>query len=504
MKKFKFFPLLLLSLLLFSCLSPAALALEDPQTQAQAVVLADLDTGEIIYSKNMEQLRSPASLTKIMTVLLALEALENEQCSMEDMITAGADCRTGMGEDSSTSGIMPGEQMSFRDLLHCALIQSANESCNILATYLSGSIGAFVEQMNARAQELGCTNTRFVDPNGLSSENITTAYDLYIITREAITHPDFMSICNTVYHEIPATNMAEMRTMHNSNALISAGSVYGSHYVYEGAAGVKTGYTRAAGYCLISTAERNGINALAVVLGCGGLLNTGEEEFGNFVSSITLYDWLFDNFSHRTILSSAEYFEKVQVELAAGDGSVILRPERDVTVLIPNEVSDESISTSVVIYDEKLTAPLDAGTVLGQVTVSIDGEEQGRINLVNNSAVELSKIEFIKQRLGEVFSKGWVITLIVVLLALLVVYLILVARYRALRRRHLRERRRAEEMRRRARAQREREMRAQMRQTYDGDEQYDEYDDYGRYERREPERRTDPADIDELFSRYRH
>lgn len=492
MKKFRFFPLLLLISLLFSMAAPAALALEDPLTQAQAIVLADLDSGEIIYSKNMEQQRSPASLTKIMTVLLALEALENEQCSMEDVVTAGADCRTGMGEDSSTSGIMPGEQMKFKDLLHCAMIQSANESCNILATYLSGSIGAFVEKMNARAAELGCVNTRFVDPNGLSSENTTTAYDLFLITQEAIKHPDFMSISNTVYYEIPATNMSALRTMYNSNALISAGSIYGSGYVYEGAAGVKTGYTRAAGYCLISTATRNDIKALAVVLGCGGLLNTGEEDFGNFVDSIKVYDWLFNNFSHRTILSSTQFFEKVNVDLAAGDGTVTLRPNRDVTVLIPNEVSDDAISTSVTIFDEKLVAPIDAGTVLGQVVVSVDGEVQGRIDLVNNNAVELSKLEFIKQRLADVFSRGWVITLIVVVVLLLVVYLVLVARYRALRRRHLAERRRAEEQRRRMRAQRQYEERRQRR--------YEE-DRYSYYQEEPP--RTDPADIDELFSRYR-
>ena len=302
-----------------------------------------------------------------------------------------------------------------------------------------------------------------------------------------------MSICNTVYYEVPATNMSELRTMYNSNALISAGSIYGSGYVYEGAAGVKTGYTRAAGYCLISTAERNGINALAVVLGCGGLLNTGEEDFGNFVDSIKVYNWLFENFSHRTILSSAEFFERVEVALAAGDGSVILRPERDVTVLIPNEVSDDAISTSVTIYDNMLTAPIAAGTVLGKVVVSIDGEEQGSINLINNSAVELSKLEFLKMRLADIFSRGWVITLIVVVLVLLVIYLILVARYRALRRRHLAERRRIEQERRRMRAQREREERMQRR--------YEDDDRYSYYEEEPP--RTDPADIDELFSRYR-
>ncbi|MBQ4651568.1 MAG: D-alanyl-D-alanine carboxypeptidase, partial [Oscillospiraceae bacterium] len=369
MKKFKFCPLLLLISPLFACASPAALALEDPQTQAQAIVLADLDTGEIVYSKNMEQQRSPASLTKIMTVLLALEALEAEQCSMEDMVTAGADCLTGMSEDSSTSGIVPGEQMSFKDLLHCALIQSANESCNILATYLSGSIGAFVEQMNQRAAQLGCVNTRFVDPNGLSSENITTAYDLFLITREAISHPDFMSICNTTYYEVPATNMSAMRPMYNSNALISAGSIYGSHYVYEGAAGVKTGYTRAAGYCLISTAEKDGLNMLAVVLGCDGQLNAGIDEFKNFESSIKLYDWVFGNFAYRTVLTRDETVSKVNVELAKDGVQAELRPQNDVELLLPTDLADEDITVSVSLQQEKLVAPIAAGVVLGEAKI---------------------------------------------------------------------------------------------------------------------------------------
>ena len=489
MKKFKIFPLIILISLVLGCAAPAGWALDDPVLAAEAVILADLDTGEILYSKNMDQSRSPASLTKIMTAMLAFEAVENGQCTMDDIVTAGADCRTGMGEDSSTAGIQPGEQMSFRDLIYCALIQSANESCNIIATYLSGSIGAFVEQMNAKAAEIGCTNTHFVDPNGLSSENRTTAYDLYLISREAVRHQEFMAICNTPYYEIAPTNMADTRTMNNSNALISAGSVYGSGYLYEGASGVKTGYTRAAGYCLISTAERNDIRALAVVLGCGGQLNTGDEDFFNFVSTIDLYDWLFENFSHRTLLSSTEFFQKVDIALAQGDGGAILHPERDVTALLPNDIPAESISTSVTIYDDKLVAPIAAGTPLGEVRILVEGVDHGIIPLINSSDIEMSKFEYIKMQLKNFFSKGWVITVIVIILVLLAIYLILVARYRRLRRRHLRERRRAEEQRRRQRA-----MQAQQR-ARESQQQRVQYVDVER-------RRTNPADIDELFSRY--
>ena len=186
MKKIKIFPLILIICLALCALAPSASALDDPDLSAKAVLLADLNSGEILYSKNAEEQRSPASLTKIMTGLLAIEAIESGQCRMEDIVTAGADAWTGMGEDASNSNIQPGEQMTYKDLLYCAIMHSANEACNILATYISGSVSAFVDRMNERAAELGCTNTHFLDPNGLSNDgHSTTAYDMYLITKEA-------------------------------------------------------------------------------------------------------------------------------------------------------------------------------------------------------------------------------------------------------------------------------------------------------------------------------
>ena len=134
MKKIKIFPLILIICLALCALAPSASALDDPDLSAKAVLLADLNSGEILYSKNAEEQRSPASLTKIMTGLLAIEAIESGQCRMEDIVTAGADAWTGMGEDASNSNIQPGEQMTYKDLLYCAIMHSANEACNILAT----------------------------------------------------------------------------------------------------------------------------------------------------------------------------------------------------------------------------------------------------------------------------------------------------------------------------------------------------------------------------------
>ena len=444
MKKNKIFLFFIAVCLFLTLLTPAVSALDSPPLHsAKAVVLADMDSGRLLYEMNKDEQRSPASLTKIMTVLLAVEALERGEVSLDEMVTAQADCLAGLNTDSSTSGIQPGEIISYQDLLYCAMVHSANEACNVLAHRVSGSVPAFVDLMNRRAEELGCTNTHFSDPNGLSNDNhYTTAYEMYLITREALRHPLFAEICNTRGYDMSATNLSQARSFANSNALISADSEYGSGYVYPAAAGVKTGFTQKAGYCLVSTAEKDGVRLLAVVMGCDGWLNAGIEEYENFSDTINLYNWAFDNFSYRQAVSSISTVTRVQVEHAAeSDAYVNLRPQSDVTLLLPKDLNLETVELKPKVYTDQLVAPIEAGTVLGRAEILIDGVSYGSVNLVNATQVELSRREFMTQRVHQTFSKPLIIVLIVLLLVLAVGYLTLVLRYRAQRRRYLRRKR---------------------------------------------------------------
>ena len=442
--------ILLLSVLLTLC-APAACALTAPSLNGQAAVLIDLDTGRVLYGYNMDEERAPASLTKVMTVLLALEAVDAGRVSLDEMIVAQDDCLQGMEDDSSTSGIGPGVHISMKDLLYCALLQSANEACNIIGRYLAGSIAGFVDQMNQKAEQLGCKHTHFANTNGLPDDShYSSAYDQYLIFAAAMKHPLFMEISNAASYQAACTAVNNGEPIGNSNALINITSIYsnGGRYLYEGASGGKTGYTRAAGYCLISTAQRSGVRLLAVALGCDGALNAQIEDYYNFIDSRTLYDWGFDNFSYRTLLNPNEVIERQEVELAEGDALAMLRPAEEVTVLMPNEVTEDDLRREVVLYNETLRAPIDAGTVLGEVRVYVGSTLYGTSKLVNSSTIELSRNAYLMRRVAEILSKGWVITLLSILSVFAVIYLILITRYRRLRKKHLRERRRAEKRRR--------------------------------------------------------
>ena len=422
-----------------------AWALTDPPVESRAAIVMDRNSGEVFFSQNPDERVYPASTTKVMTVLLAVEAVEAGNAALTDEVTAGAGMSFDLEPDGSSAGIVEGETLTLEQLLYCAMLASANEACNIIAEYISGSVSAFVEQMNARAAEFGCAGTHFANTHGLPNANhYTTASDFCRIVREAVSHDLFMQFCNTESIDIPATNLSDVRNLANSNALISAGSIYGSQYLYPDAAGVKTGHTNDAGYCLVSTASRDGIDLLAVVFGGhavtdeGGNVITG---YTNFSDSILLYEWVFNNFSYQEVLSTKVNVASVDVDLSKDEDYVNLRPSTSISLLLPNDYDPGEFEFVPQVYSlqrgEKVTAPVTAGEVLGEITVLRDGQIVGTANLVAASSVDLSRTQYIVSHLRETArSTAFLVIVLIVILVLgayiawVIVYRVKYSRYR--------------------------------------------------------------------------
>ena len=295
----------LLTVLMVSLmLTPQAYALPALEIKAKAAVLVDADEGRIIFGQNEQEREYPASFTKVMTALLTLEAVDAGKLSLDQPITASA-VVNDQDPEGSSAGIEEGEVLTVEQLLYCLLLVSANEAACILAETVSGSQDAFVALMNQRAQELGCTGTHFVNPNGLHDPNhYSTAWDIYLITREAMKNETFMKICGTAAYVVPATNKSEERELYTTNSLISNWRIMG--YQYDGADGIKTGSTEESGYCLLSTAKRSGRRLVAVVLGCKGSGATVE----SFSETAKLYNWAYNNFSMRQVAATDELYRQ--------------------------------------------------------------------------------------------------------------------------------------------------------------------------------------------------
>ena len=447
MKKCKIPSLILIFTLLLSVFAPSAAALDNPTVDAYGAVLMSIDgdSETVLYAQNETDLVYPASLTKIMTVLLAVEAIEAGTVGLADPVTAMPGFNFDQIEGGSTVWMGLGEVMPLEDLLYCAMVASANEVCNVIAEYIGGSVAGFVEMMNQRAAELGCTNTHFANTHGLPHpDHYTTTWDFALIAREAVSHDLFMEVCNTVEITIPATNLAAERKLSNTNSLINPDNpLYPGDYLYDGAAGVKTGHTNDAGYCLVSTAERDGVRLLSVIMNAQAYqIDAGNWYYGHFADSTTLYDWAFENFSYQEIVKSTEIVADVPVAMGADTDAVSVRPSTSITAMLPNDVDMSAFTRSITIHSEQtgetLTAPVAAGQILGEITVSRDGVVYGSASLVASTGVEMSRAQYMKGQLAETLRLPAVIITFWLLVLLLTLYLLLVVRYRAKRRAYMR------------------------------------------------------------------
>ena len=429
MKKYRFLSLLLAVLMALSLTAPAA-ALEDPRPHAKAAIVVYGDTGEVLYDFNARQRMYPASITKIMTSLVVLDAVKNGELTLDTPVTASAQA-VNLPLGSSTADIKAGETLTIEQLLYCDLLPSGNDACNILAEALAGTTAEFAARMNAKAQELGMKDTNFTNPHGLHDpEHYTTAYDIYLMARAAMDNDTFRAIVRSPSYTIPATNLQPERTIYTTNGLL--GSWYFTGYLYSKAIGIKTGNTDEAGRCLASAAvDELGRTFYCVVLGSEYTQNEdGSWNRWSFSESRRLLEWAFENFHRITLLDqdTEDVMREVKVSLSDEGDYVLARPEGSIEATMPSDYDPKQAKLDYKLPAE-MEAPITAGQKLGTVTLTYDGVEYGTLDMVAADDVERSEFLYTVQQVKSYWSKWWVKAAVigaVVLVLLLVLYIAVV------------------------------------------------------------------------------
>lgn len=409
------------------------------EADARAALLVDVGSGEVLYEKNMHEQNYPASITKVMTALLTLEAVNEGRLDFEQEITAQESAFDGLAADGSTANIKPGEVMTIENLLNCMLIVSANEAANILAEAVSGSTGDFVNLMNRRAEQLGCNDTHFVNPSGLHNDHhYSSAWDIYLITNEAMKYEQFNTIVGRKAYTVPATNLSKERSLHSTNYLISTWRTGWPGYFYDEARGVKTGSTPEAGYCLVASAVRAKRQLITVVLGAERVKrDDGVIETRSFSETIRLFNHGFDDFKSMDLIDRDELICEVPVELSSETNYVVVHPGEELTRMVPIELTLDALEREVKLNSESVDAPIAEGDVLGTMTVSYRGVTYGTVPLIALNDVSASRILTMERDVMLFLHRPWVkyAAAGLVLLIFLILILILSARSRRRRRR---------------------------------------------------------------------
>lgn len=408
-----------MALVLLSLTSLPISALDLTTIDCPNVILVDANHDEILFEQNAYDKAYPASITKVMTAIVVADAINNGELALYDMVTASALSQEGLSIYGSSQGIGEGETMSVIDLLHCLLVASANEVGNILGVELTGSQQGFIDLMNQKAAELGCTGTHFANSHGFhDDDHYTTAYDIYLILKEAFTYPLLTDIMGTPVYETAATNKSSSRKFYNTNALLS--EWYYSGYSYAPVIGGKTGYTTEAGRCLASAAVSGDEYLIAVVLGGESVtLPDGTKEQTQFVQSRQLLQWGINHFDRRTISPGSEPITQVAVTLSENTDFVMVVAEGEISKTLPVALNLDEIQSDILLFADEVEAPVEKGQKMGVITLSYQGEIYGMLDLVAVNEVERSKLLYQQQQVMK-FLQDHGVTALLLLLSLFI------------------------------------------------------------------------------------
>ena len=362
MKK-RMLAIFVLLVLLAGALLPAVRAAE-LDLPAPSYVLMERSTGEVLLEHNAHERLRPASVTKVMTLLLIMEALDDGRIGWDDMVQTSA---AAAAKGGSQIYLEENEQLPREEMLKSIVVSSANDCACAMAEHIAGSEAAFVEMMNARAEQLGMTDTHFVNCTGLddepeAAEHLTTAYDIALMSRELLGHEGIKKY-TTIWMDTVRDGQCGLS---NTNKLVR---------FYDGTTGLKTGYTSAAGHCLSASAERNGMELIAVVLHCASSTD-------RFESAKALLNYGFSNYA----LVTPEPGELPAVPVTLGTSMEITPVLADETPILIDKALAAGVETRVCV-DKSVTAPVEAGQTLGTLTITSGGQTIAERDLVAPEAV---------------------------------------------------------------------------------------------------------------------
>ena len=386
--------IILISIIQLSVFNITSFASESTEleTYSPACILIESSTGKIIYEKNAYEKLYPASTTKIMTAILTLE-----NCELTDVATASYNSVYSIPAGYTNANIQVGEELTIDQLLHVLLIPSANDAAVVLAEHIAGSVDNFANMMNEKAKELGCLNTHFVNPNGIhNEEHFSTAYDLSLMARYAMQNSIFRNIVSSTHYTLPATNKYSKadRVFNTTNELLREDNRDRvDNYYYPYANGIKTGYTDPAKNCLVSSAKRDGLEFIAVVLGAE---RTPNGLNARAIDSKNMFEYAFNTYTIKKINDENAILKQIEIPNATKDTKSLNVIVKDSISVIDKKDNPNELTPNIE-FTPNLKAPISKGSIIGKISYTVEDITYSTDLIAGNDVIELKFLEnFVK------------------------------------------------------------------------------------------------------------
>lgn len=413
--KRKFFALLFALIFILIQALPFAVSAEEYDNEenlsSKYAAVYNTKTGSFVYTLNAEEKTEPASTAKIITAIIALEYFEGE---LDTVVTVTSAALKGL-EGSSVLNLKSGEEIPVIDLIYATLIAGMNDAANALAIAISGSILNFVTLMNDKAEEIGAENTLYLNPTGLSSSAYTTAEDTAIIAAYAYENKLFMEICNTRAYQVTETNKNPAVTIYTRNALLTPQS----DYFWTYAEGMSYGYTETGGYAVVSAASYGTYPYICVAMGSE---KDTSGTIGGYLDIKSLLSWASNNFAERKVLDKSKILCELPVRAGDDVGHVLIVPSEAVYAFLDVDIDLSRITLSEELRYNSLTAPVEKGTVVGTVTISLDGNPIGYTELITKTSVRRSALGSFLLTLESIVTNKFFIIFVMILVIAAIVF----------------------------------------------------------------------------------